>query len=45
MDKRIRMSQEEMHNYFIREQKVMQYGIEFLEIYVEIPFLQIHVLW
>lgn len=29
MDKRIRMSQEEMHNYFIREQKVMQYGIEF----------------
>lgn len=29
MDKRIKMSQEEMCNYFIREQKVMEYGIEF----------------
>lgn len=29
MDKRIKMSQEEMCNYFFREQKVMEYGIEF----------------
>lgn len=29
MDKRIKMSQEEMCNYFIREQKVMEYGAEF----------------
>ncbi len=31
MDKRIKMSQEEMCNYFIREQKVMDYGIEFFK--------------
>ena len=31
MDKRIIMSQEEMCNYFIREQKVMEYGIDFFK--------------
>ena len=31
MDKRIKMSQEEMCNYFIREQKVMDYGTEFFK--------------
>ena len=31
MDKRIKMSQEEMCNYFIREQKVMEYGAEFFK--------------
>lgn len=31
MDKRIKMSQEEMCNYFIREQKAMDYGIEFFK--------------
>lgn len=29
MDKRIKMSEKEMCNYFIREQKVMEYGYEF----------------
>ena len=31
MDKRIKMSQEEMCNYFIREQKAMDYGTEFFK--------------
>ena len=31
MDKRIKLSQEEMCNYFIREQKVMDYGTEFFK--------------
>lgn len=31
MDKRIKMSEEDMRNYFIREQKVMEYGWEFFK--------------
>ena len=31
MDKRIKMTEKEMCNYFIREQKVLEYGEEFFK--------------
>lgn len=35
MDKRIKMSDKDMINYYIREQKALEYGTDFLKIYVE----------
>ena len=31
MDKRIKMTEKEMCNYFIKEQKIMEYGQEFFK--------------